>query len=733
MQTQDVKRFSSMFGRPSGLLMLVAFLILPMAGQAANVLKGLTYSTGAGGQVEMVLEMEQDADDPLVFSTHNPARIALDLVDTSNALNERSIDIKSGATNRVTAVEAGGRTRVVIDLYRPETHNVSVDGKYIRLTIGEMVSLASNEAMMSDPVIQNALANDSELTLIDFRRGKEGQGKVVLQFSDDGANVSVKERPDSLHLTIPGVMMPESLQQRLDVTDFATPVSLVDSLMDGSKAIIKVSVDSDFEYLAYQTGSEFVLEVSKPVVEEEEKTLLSIEDKLYEGNKVNLSFHDIEVRTVLQILADFSGLNIVVGDSVEGSITLRLIQVPWDQALDIILDSKSLDMRQNGNVIWVAPAEEIAAREQQMLQALAEKQALEPLKTDYIQVNYAKATELAAIITETSGVEKENSMLSGRGSITVDERTNTLLVTDVVENINKIRNVVALLDRPVKQVQIESRIVIASIDFRKELGARFGVAGTYADSKGNIINTGGNLEALDRMVNTITTRREFGGQDGLPTFVSNQGRGEPLQSPPLNERLNVNLPLQSSAGAFSWSLLAADYLLDLELSALEQEGKGEVVSTPRVITANQQEARISQGQEIAYLEASASGAASVKFKEVALELNVTPLITPDDRIVMDLNVKKDNVSAYVPGPFNSVVPVVDTRRVQTQVLVNNGQTVVLGGVYESTFGDDLTKVPLLGDMPVVGNLFKRRLKRDDKDELLIFVTPTILQQNVDYQ
>ena len=705
----------------------LALLLSATTAMADNALQTIRYVTGSGGDVTVVLELAEPlADDPVVFSTDKPARIALDLNNTRNRLKTRKVDIGTGATRRALAVESGGKTRVVVELFDMVPYEVKSQGRQVLLHVG-------NQGSTQDAVLAagKKASSGKQVENIDFRRGKGDEAKLILALSDPGVTVDIQERAEGLELWVSNTQLPEALQQRMDVMDFATPVHYVDAAQDGDMSRIRLEIERPFEYMAYQTAGEFVLQVKRPAPEEESDSLVSLEKKEYTGDKVNLNFHDLSVRTVLQTLADFTGLNIVVGDSVEGNITLRLIAVPWDQALDIILDAKNLDKRINGNVIWVAPAEEIAAREQQMLKANQEKEQLEPLVTDYIQVNYAKARDLASIIYKTGEGGGEQAILSERGSITVDERTNTLLVTDVFPRIEKVRNVVKLLDRPVEQVMIESRIVIASSDFRKELGVRFGVTGSRADERGNIISTGGSSQALDRMNNTtLLNRSSRPDSAGLPNLAPDAIYGNPIYGPPLDERLNVNLPVANSAGSFAFSILAADYLLDLELSAMQEEGRGEVISSPRVITANQRPARISQGQEVAYLEATASGAASVKFKEIALELNVTPLITPDDRIVLDLDVKKDNIAGYIAGPFNSQVPVIDTRRVTTQVLVNNGETVVLGGVYESAELDGTTKVPVLGDLPGVGNLFKNRLRSSEKKELLIFVTPTILKTNL---
>ncbi len=703
-------------------------LLLPFCNvMAENALEGISYVTGSGGDVTVVLQLKEPlADDPVVFSTDKPARIALDLNNTRNRLKTRKVDIGTGATRRALAVESGGKTRVVVELFKKVPYQVDVDGRTVRLHVG-------NRGEAQRAVVAAAATDDegTRVRNIDFRRGDGDEGKVIIEFTDPNATVDVTETPEGVELMLSNTRVPQDLQLRMDVMDFATPVRYVDASQEGDAGRIRVEVERPFEYMAYQTSGEFVLQVKRPEPESEPNQLLSMEEKEYTGDRVSFNFHDMSVRTVLQTLANFTGLNIVVGDSVEGNITLRLIAVPWDQALDIILDAKNLDKRINGNVIWVAPAEEIAAREQQILKATQEKEQLEPLVTDYIQVNYAKARDLADIIYKTSEDGNEQAILSERGSITVDERTNTLLVTDVYARIERVRKVVNLLDRPVEQVMIESRIVVATSDFRKELGVRFGVTGSKRDSRGNILSAGGTSLGLDRMNNAVMQGRTANpGGSGLPSLVPSPTVGGNIASAPLDERLNVNLPVSNPAGSFAFSILAADYLLDLELSAMQEEGRGEVISSPRVITANQQPARISQGQEVAYLEATSSGAASVRFKEIALELNVTPLITPDDRIVLDLDVKKDNIAGYVAGPFNSQVPVIDTRRVTTQVLVNNGETVVLGGIYESATLNGTDKVPLLGDLPGVGNLFKYRLRSNEKQELLIFVTPTILKTNL---
>jgi len=519
----------------------------------------------------------------------------------------------------------------------------------------------------------------------------------------------------------------------IDVIDVATPVAYVDARQSGQAVNIEVYPVGEFVHSAYQTGNEYVLEVTRFEAPEEDTSGSFDEEQEYLGNLVSFTFQDIPVRSALQLIADASQLNIVVADNVTGSVTLRLQDVPWDQALDIILESKQLDQRRNGDVIWIAPAEDIAAREQQKLEAAREKEELEPLRTIYIQVNYAKAGELADLLMGSAGEGSagENSLLSERGSVTFDERTNTLLVSDIPDRLVVIENLVETLDRSVEQVQIESRIVVATDRFGDELGVRFGVTGSHEDRHGNIISTGGSANATDRLNNAALARRQISRSgSGLPTFTPGDELDDPIAGAPLGERLNVNLPTaRTNAGRWAFSILAADYLLDLELSALEVEDRGEVISTPRVITANQTQAVIKQGVDIPYEQATSSGATSIEFREAVLALTVTPLITPDERIDLTLRVDQDAIGEEVSTSLGGSIPSIDTRSIETRVLVDNGQTIVLGGIYEQVRRQTRNKVPVLGDIPGVGNLFRNRIIEDNKGELLIFVTPTIIKEN----
>ena len=499
--------------------------------------------------------------------------------------------------------------------------------------------------------------------------------------------MDVQSQGGDIRVEIADTALPERLQRRLDVTDFATPVRTIDAVEESGRTIITIHPETGYDYLAYQADETLSVNVRR---QREGEADLEDQRFKYQGEKLSLNFQDIEVRSVLQLLADFTGLNVVVSDSVEGSLTLRLKNVPWDQALDIILQSEGLAKRRNGNVIFVAPQQEIAAREQARLEARQKEQDLAPLRTEYVQVNYAKAAELATILKS-----KESSLLSERASVTVDERTNTLLIRATSENLEQARRMVSRLDVPVRQVLIESRIVIATDDFNREIGVRWGThRDTTNDGEGAVLSN--NSDQVDNLIDNDA----------------------------IDDRYNVNLPVNNPSGSVALALAKLPFgtLLELELSAMQAEGRGEVVSSPRVITANQKEALIEQGVEIPYQEASSSGATSVSFKKAVLSLSVTPQITPDDRIIMDLGVTKDQVGEVFGG-----VPSIDTREVQTQVLVDNGETIVLGGIYEQTKTNQVDRVPFFGELPIVGSLFKSTLRENDKSELLVFVTPKIVK------
>ena len=712
---------------------------------AENVLEKISYSTLPGGKVELTLKLAGSPPEPQVFTTNTPPRIALDLADTRNGTSDRHIDINAGATTGVSAVEAAGRTRVVIDLVRPSSYETRVDGTSLIVTVGNGASgSATTTAMVGNDPTKSVAAGGTEVSNVDFRRGKNGEGRIIVSFSGEGATADVKREGDKVVLDLYNANLPPNLAQRLDVLDFATPVQFIETRSRGNGAHMEISVKPPFEQLAYQTGSEYVIEVAPKRDDEKAKKGKDAEPE-YSGARVTFNFQDIPTRSVLQLIADVSDLNVVVADSVKGNVTLRLVNVPWDQALDLVLQAKGLDKRRRGNVIWVAPQKEISDYEQAKEDArIALEQRVE-LETAYIAISYGKAKDIASLLTEgkqaqaagggsaSTAAASTRGLLSPRGSVTFDERTNTLLVNDTPDKIKEIRELIAVLDRPVQQVLIESRIVIATDDFARDLGVKFGVSGGYEDRHGNVVTTSGRQSAADSMANVALSNRFAGGR-GLPVSTPGQFPGG-IATPALPDRLNVNLPAASPAGAFGLAILGADYLLDLELSAAQTEGRGEVISSPRVITANQQEAVIKQGQEIGYVTFQSGGGggnaqATVQFKDAVLELQVTPTITADQRVFLALNVKKDAIAALVPNPGGGFVPQLDKREINTSVLVDNGQTVVLGGVYEVEKRDDLKKVPFLGDVPGLGALFRNDKRKNTKAELLIFVTPRILNESL---
>jgi len=703
-----------------GLALLLATASVA-AQDATNRLEDIEVQALPGSQIELRLVTSGPAPDPLTFTIDDPARISIDLRDTALGLASRRKDVNVGVLASVIAAEAGGRTRVVLNLDAMVPYETTVAGNAIVVTLNSVAApvaaaaqpVASFPAATSPGSTPAAATGQRRIDNIDFRRSDTGGGRVVVTLSDPGTAVDVRKEGDRIVLSFGATALPEALVKRLDVTDFATPVSIVEATRGPSGARVVVMARPPYDELAYQSDNVFTLEV-QPVVQtakDEQPTLYS-QDREYAGERLTLNFQDIETRAVLQLLADVSGRNIIVSDTVQGNVTLRLQNVPWDQALDIVLATKGLDMRENGNVIIVAPAAEIASREKADLESRKEIEQLEPLVSDYVQVNYAKASDLAELLRGSGS----GALLSDRGSVGIDDRTNTLLLQDTVDRIRDIRRLVNTLDIPVRQVLIESRIVIVRDDFSRDLGIRWGVTAVRDVSDDGLIAVTGNNSGTDTIVGSAI--------DNLNT----SGTPFPVDLPSLDNRYNVNLPIANAAGQLGIAILGDDYLVDLELSALQAEGRGEVISSPRVITANQKEASIRQGVEIPYQESASSGATTTQFKEAVLSLTVTPQITPDDRIIMDLLVTKDSVGDVVTTERGGSVPSIDTRAVETQVLVDNGQTVVLGGIYETEQAETVTKVPYLGDLPGLGVLFRSKRVTSQKSELLIFVTPKILKE-----
>ena len=703
-------------------LLIVGATWAGVAMAATTTLKNISYDALPGGSVELHMDFgDGPVPQPKIFTTGNPPRIAIDFADTDNAA-PRHLDIGKGSTSGVSAVAAGGRTRVVVELMRESSYRSRVEGNSLVLTVNNGSSDQSvTTAASIDPT--KALPSSSAgptISNIDFRRGPNGEGRVLVNFSGSGANAEMSRKGDKVLVSIDHANLPANLAQRLDTLDFATPVqSIVTRAGVGGGARMEIAIKGNVDTSAYQTADQYVVEVApkKADTAKDAKLARLGQEPSYNGKRVTFNFQDIPVRSALQLIADISGLNLVASDSVGGSVTLRLVNVPWDQALDVILRAKSLDKRRNGNVVWVAPQAELAKYEQDLADAKLKAQDTAELVTDYVPISYGKAADIAKLLTSGSmqggggaggAAGQQRGFLSPRGSVSFDERTNTLLLNDTPEKIRQLRDLIAVLDKPVQQVLIESRIVVASDDFTRELGAKFGV-------NGRINNT------------------EFGNAAAAtPALTAGIGGGNVTSG-----GLNVNLPVTPAAGTFGLAILGANYAIDLELSAAQTEGRGEVISSPRVITANQQEAVIRQGQEIGYVtfqnsagSGAGSGTATVQFKDAVLELKVTPTITADGRVYLMINVKKDALAGYVDAPGSGKIPTIDTREINTSVLVDNGQTVVLGGIYEINKSNTMTKVPGLGDIPGVGVLFRKTSRTNTKAELLIFVTPRILSDTL---
>lgn len=708
-------------------LALLAVYACPAAlAQSAEpaVLQSVDIGNLPGGRVQLRFQLSKPVPEPETFTINEPARIVVDFVDVGSALGNNQQTINQGVAERVTVLEGSDRTRAAINLAGLVPYSIKTQGNAVLLTLeASGGGGASNVARASGPASSEAVASSgSGVDTIDFRRGVEGQGIISVMLSDPSVTVDVREEGTKVVADFAGVSLPREQQRRLDVTDFATPVTLIDALNRNGSARISIDRVGESEFLAYQTDGRYTIEI-RPVIEEEEPD--DPANKEYTGELLSLNFQDIEVRAVLQILADFTGLNIVVSDTVQGNLTLRLQNVPWDQALDIILRTKGLTQRQNGTVVYIAPTEEVAAREKLELEAEKQREGLVPVRTEVIQVNYAKAEDLKELIEDRGsrgGVEQgdsENaSLLSARGQVSADLRTNSLLVQDIPQKLTEIRALVNTLDVPVRQVLIDARVVIARDDFSKELGVRIGASGIRPNDANGATVLGGNLSGTDTVL----------GNPGIPATVLDNlhdtNQPFPVRLPGLADRLGVNLPV-AGFGSLALAILGRDYLLDLELSALQAEDRGETLSNPRVVTTDRQEAIIKQGEEIPYETISEDGTRT-EFRDAVLELKVLPQITPDGRIIMDLAVKKDERGQVAPNGALAI----NKREVQTQVLVDNGDTVVLGGVFEKVTSAGIDKVPFFGDIPAIGRLFRRNRDTDSKFELLIFVKPQIITSGV---
>ena len=676
-------------------------------GAMAATITGIDFSALPGNRIEARIRLDAPmAGTPLHFTIDNPARIALDFPDTTLALSQKSVRIGIGKAETINAVEAGGRSRVVLNLTGLVPYEVSADEDVVRVTLEAVESDIDADLGELDESVA-ALMSDVHIENIDFRRGPAGQGLVSVRLSDPNVGVRIEEVGGEVVVDFAGVSLPEALDRQLDVVDFATPARSIDTFAYGNGTRMVIASTGVFEQLAYQAGNEFTVEL-KPLTKQEREA--AEKDKFgYTGERLSLNFQDIEVRAVLQLIADFTGLNLVASDSVNGNVTLRLKNVPWDQALDIILKSRGLGMRQAGNVLMVAPQEEIAQRERLELEASEQIRQLAPLTTEFIQIDYAKAEDIAALIKSDA-----RNLLTERGNVSVDQRTNTLLVQETAEVITQIRGLVERLDIPVRQVLIEARIVIADTDFTRQIGVDFNY---QLDKK----------QSDPSQTDSFNRRLPNESTPGSPsTDAVNQPSTRFNTVGPEGYMKDLGIVSAGGVGSLGFAVgKIGSWLLDLEINALQAEGKGEVVSEPQVITANQQTARIEKGVEIPYQQASSSGATNVQFKSAVLSLEVTPQITPDDRVIMDLAVNKDGVGDVFGG-----VPSINTNEVTTRVLVDNGETVVLGGIFEVEKRESLNKVPLLGDLPYVGAMFRDSVNSSQKNELLIFITPRIIKDSL---
>ena len=710
----------------------------------------IDFASLPGDQFEITLGFSQTPPEPQSYEIARPARLVLDFPDVGSALDKKKYALSFENARNAVVFSNGSRTRLILNLVEQAPFDTRIEGNSLVLRVGAGTETSPLLAELASPLSESAIDADFALTGIDFRRDPQGAGIVKIDLSDSAVNVDINKVGRKIRLEFYQTELPESLDRRLDVVDFATPVQAIDSSQHGSTTVVIVEAGGQYDYLAYQADSQYIVSV-KPLSDVD----IEAQNKKFNftGDRLSLNFQDIDVRSVLQIIADFTSLNLVASDTVTGSITLRLDKVPWDQALEIVLRAKGLDKRREGNVLMVAPAAEIAEQERLQVEANKQLQELAPLETAFVRIRYADAAEIFELFTAKidqggqlgggqSDGNETNSILSERGSAIVDERTNTIILTDSENKINEFERLIDEIDVPIKQVLIEARIVIANTDFKKELGVTWGLAGLDRLAGSRIASANGDrslgfsgrrlgLTPGAGVIETFTysadeIKRDDGADgiagtadDGPRTFTQNYDFG-------LGDSLAVDLGVANPTGSFSLGYLTDNFLIDLELSALESDGYGEIVSQPKVLTGDKQQATIKSGTEIAYEKETSSGATSVEFKEAVLQLEVTPQITPDNRIIMDLLVSQDSVGSIISGGE----PSIDVTRVETQALVGDGQTLVLGGIFQTEEVNGTKKVPFLGDIPFLGKLFRNDLRNIEKREILIFITPKIIDDNL---
>jgi type IV pilus assembly protein PilQ len=737
-------------------LMLSLYCFSWSAAAIDNRVTDIDFTSLSSDQFEISLQFSQRPPQPKSYEIAEPARLVLDFADMQSQLAKKKYPLSFENARDAVVVSDGSRTRLIVNLNESAPFITRIEGDRLMVKVGvdqsanatSAMPIASTYAQGSDDRRADFTELSAALTGVDFRRDAQGAGLIKLDLSDPAVNIDINKTGSKIRLEFYQTELPDHLDRRLDVVDFATPVTAIDTMQQGSTTVVTIEAEGQYDYLAYQADKQYIVSV-KPLTAAE----VELHNKKFDftGDRLSLNFQDIEVRSVLQLIADFTSLNLVASDTVTGSITLRLDKVPWDQALEIVLKAKGLDKRQEGNVLMVAPAAEIAEQERLQVEANKQLQELAPLETAFVRIKYADAAEIFELFTaddsqsgQSGGATEGNattSILSERGSAIVDQRTNTIILTDTEEKINEFKRLISEIDVPIKQVLIEARIVIANTDFKKELGVTWGLAGLDKLSGGQFSSASGDrslgfsgrrsgLTPGAGVVETFTYQADEvevdDGPDGLPftadditTVTQNYDFG-------LGDSLAVDLGVSNPTGSFSLGYLTDNFLIDLELSALESDGYGEIVSQPKVLTGDKQQAVIKSGTEIAYQKATSSGATSIEFKEAVLQLEVTPQITPDNRIIMDLLVSQDSVGAFTP----TGEPSIDITQIETQALVGDGQTLVLGGIFQTEEVKGTEKVPMLGDIPFLGKLFRNDLRNIEKREILIFITPKIIDDNL---
>ena len=729
MKTTQLLRALCGKGRTLALMLPMALITCAPVVMAQNVIEDVSVAKGAAGRTTLTFSLKDPLPTaPSVFAIATPPRLVLDFANTTS-VGKATNEVSDSVLRSYNVVQAQGRTRVVLNLLKSQAYDVKSDGKKLSIALYDAPGVAITDAAPATGRFTGATTEGASFGLrdVDFRRGQAGEGRIIVDLTDANSGIDIKPQGKLLIVDFLRTSVPRNLERKLDVSDFGTPVQQIDTFAQGSNTRMLIEPKGLWEHSAYQTDNRLIIEI-KPVIEDPNKLTQGTRPG-YKGEKLSLNFQDIAVRSVLQVIGDFTGLNIIVSDTVAGNVTLRLKDVPWDQALDLVMQARSLDMRKNGNVVWIAPKEELALKEKQELEAKAQVADIEPLRTEMFQLNYQKAEELRKILVPTTSGTGQSAtstgVLSKRGSVTIDARTNVLIVQDTPSKLDQVRTLIQRIDISVKQVLIEARVVIADDSFSRQLGARFGI-GVGINSNGRNVGITGTPIGDATQANVPGTGIATGFSPSSyywqqkPDTTTGGIVGTFINSVPYN----VNLPVSNPAGTLAMTFLnlGNGNLVNLELSAAEAANRGKVISSPRVVTANNQKASISQGQEYKLrVSGGVGGQSSVVTIRAVLGLEVTPQVTPDGRVILDVDVTKDSIAGFQDGS-----PIVNTRHVTTKVIANNGDTVVLGGIYEETITDSTDKVPLLGDAPLIGNLFKRTNRGTTKQELLIFLTPRIL-------